>query len=160
MSAVAHHVLAEWRQAYTDCSVMRWKAPQPLLPTETSPQHDTIPTATGRHPTWRAEASYTLVRAGEPLDSIETLRRLAAHGELRLERHVYVFRLSDPTAGRNVHMPLFEAVHRVAGRWVLAQKGHLHAMYRQAGHTDRARAWGVLEDGQPYWVDRYAFRFL
>lgn len=120
----------------------------------------------GRHVVWHPPAGqYVCVRPGDLI--VQNIRDLDSLGQTPSESNFWIFHNTDPNAGRNPHVPLYEAVYKCAdGTLVRVQKKHLKIAYTHCGRKDVKRAWSLLcppggAGGAgaplPYWVDRYAF---
>lgn len=114
----------------------------------------------GRHVVWRAASLYRCIRPGTRTFANEReIDELYAAKALD-EAHFWLFQHCDPQAKRSEITPLYEAVYKCGddGCLVLTQKCHLMQAYVRAARTKSEAMWDVLPSGEPYWVDRYAFR--
>lgn len=116
------------------------------------------PASKGRHVKWSAEG-YTQIRAGQPLDSVLEIDTLLQEDSMK-EAHFFIFKRDDPLLGRNEDIPLYEAVYQCGGVFYRVQKKHLSRAYRKMGRCNKASMWTILEDGTPYWVDRYCISMM
>jgi hypothetical protein len=98
------------------------------------------------------------LRAGHPLEKSPDIMR-----EELSEEHMYYFICDDDSVGRrNPLTPKYVGVLRVFHAtlrqyvYVYPLDADLRQMYSE--RKDASRAWDVLLDGTPYWIDVYAQR--
>ena len=122
----------------------------------------TATAAAGHNATWRNAHLYACVREGGQVFAHEQEINTFYKSRQLEEAHLWLFKHKDARATRNEITPLYEAVWAIGPtdrrRWVLAQKCHLAFVYGRAKRTRTDAMWSVLEDGTPYWVDRFAYR--
>ena len=111
----------------------------------------------GRHVVWRPGEKYTCIRQGRPIqDETHAKKLLDAHQTD--ESYFYIFRSVDPNVQRNPNVPKYEAAYFCSERnyYIRVQMCHLKQAYANAQRTDLSRAFSLMDDGTPYWVDRFA----
>lgn len=109
---------------------------------------------TGRHVAWDP-SHYQLIQAGNVLNAISDIDRLASEGAIEYSLfHIFICR---DICERNDTLPRYEAVYQCNQTYYRVQKKHLEMAYRKLGRCEKARMWDILNDGTPYWVDRYCF---
>lgn len=110
----------------------------------------------GRHVKWNPGQEYVCVREGVEMESELDLDHLYKTKQLK-ESLFYIFKNVDKNVERNEDVPLYEAVYSCAGRYYVVQKRHLKQAYANSKRNDIKQMWTILEDGVPYYVDRYAY---
>lgn len=121
----------------------------------------------GRHVVWNpfekygsaTGTEYVLIRPGIAVKNEEEVDRLFKEKSTLNEGYFYLFKHSDPNVRRNKRIPLYEAAYYCSerGYYLRVQKCHMKQAYANSGRCDKDAMWSVLENGQPYWVDRHAF---
>ena len=112
-----------------------------------------------RHVVWSSH-NHEIIREGKAMNNTQDLVDLLDRGEACVD-NFYIWR--HTTSGwprNNSNEPLYEATYYLKHekRHVKAQKAHLMQAYRNSNRTNAERRWEVLENGEPYWVDRFAYR--
>lgn len=108
---------------------------------------------------WTHASNYTCIREGTRTFTHEdTIHGLFLEGNLT-EDLFFIFKHRDPNMERDPMVPKYEAVYKCEfeGRhyFICVQKQHLQQAYSKAGRTDVDRCDDLLEDGTPYYVDRW-----
>jgi hypothetical protein len=113
----------------------------------------------GRNVRWRNAHLYGCIRKGRVFAHQNEIDERYKNQALA-EDDFWIFRHHDAQTARGEITPLYEAVYRVGEeeRWFLVQKCHLMSAYVKAKRTRADLMWSLLDDGTPYWVDRYAHR--
>ena len=104
---------------------------------------------------WQDTHTYTLVRKGDKIFSNEIAISECFKGEKMNENMLYIFRHNDPDVYRYGKTPVYEACLKCGTYYIKAQKCHLKQAYSNSGRTDIECKDKILDDGTPYWVDRY-----
>ena len=117
-------------------------------------------TPKGRHVKWiPSTLGYIQIRQGRPLESVHKIDDLFKNDAVE-ESHFYIFKRDDAFLDRNEDIPLYEAVYKCGSTFYRVQKKHLSCAYRKMGRCNKASMWNILEDGTPYWVDRYCISMM
>lgn len=142
MEGLSHCTLVGELRAYL-------KGPAPIAPKRAA-------SSTGRHVAWHSDG-YVCVREGKVFENRAQLDVAYKEGSLS-EDVFYIFKHADPNTERNEEIPLYEAVYMCKGDgYIKAQKKHLKQAYCASQRNDTQRMRDILEDGTPYWVDRFIF---
>lgn len=117
----------------------------------------------GRHVAWKPN-QYTLLRSGTPVSSTKDIDILYNQDAIT-ENLFHLFKNTDDSlqSERDDTIPLYEAVYYVltpSPLYIRVQKKHLQMAYSKMDRADKSKMWDILEDGTPYWVDRYIFTKL
>ena len=114
-------------------------------------------TTVGRHIRWNPDTPpYVCIKNSETNFANESEIDVAFKEGTLSTKHFYIFKNKDPQVVRNQNVPLYEAVYKCGSHFVMVQKCHLKQAYCNNGQTNCEHMWDILEDGTPYWVDRYA----
>lgn len=109
-----------------------------------------------RYVEFRPDTAYVCVRKGKDFTNEEEIETIYKNGDLK-ESLFYIFKHTDPNMERNVDVPLFEAVYKIGAHYKKTQKCQLKQAYINDDRTNYEKMWITLDDGSPYWVDRYAY---
>jgi hypothetical protein len=99
---------------------------------------------------------YKLIRPGDyTFENEMDIDQMFQRGNLH-EKHLTIFKHQDPDVIRNAETPVYEACLTCKhGYFIKAQKCHLKQAYSNALRNDISHKDDILNDGTPYWVDRY-----
>lgn len=112
--------------------------------------------SSSRHVTWKYESNYKCVRNGSISFENESQLDEAFQSHRVQESWFWIYRHKDMTGHRNQETPIYEALYKCNGRFIIVQKKHLCQAYKNAKRNDTSKMDEIMErDGSPYWVDRY-----
>jgi len=103
---------------------------------------------------WQPGKSYRCVQEGEPLPDRQMAKKLFQSNDLE-PKYMYIFANVEPQKV-NEDTPRFEAVFYASfeGKFFTLLKEQLRKIYEKLGRNDLTKA-HLVEDGLPYWVDRF-----